>query len=303
MLRVKRNRMFSLSLSIFLQKLPKIVLLLISILLAYQFALLTWSLLPVEKSTVTWVAPKPLQVSSNQIDTKMLREQHIFGKKTENVDIIEVELKPSVQQTSDLDALAKTKLNLILVGVVAATDPIYSSAIISHKGKQESYFIDSQIEGTKASVYGIYADRIVLDESGVHFVLMLDGIEGAKQVPRNRLTRSSSNTQIKNKEIHNVDLDRKELLKNPAKLTNYIRISPVRENNEIKGYRVRAGKDPSLFKESGLQDGDLAIELNGIDLTDLSQSMSLMKEFPTMTEISLTVEREGQLHELFFSIP
>lgn len=304
MLRVKRNRMFSLSLSIFLQKLPKIALLLISILLAYQFALLTWSLLPVEKSTVTWIAPKPAQVSTNKIDTKVLREQYLFGKKTEtseNVEIIEVQ-QPT-QQEYDLDALAKTKLNLILVGVVAATDPIYSSAIISNKGKQDSYFIDSKIEGTNASVYGIYADRIVLDENGANFVLMLDGIDGSPQSQRSSSARSSSKTKVKNKAVRNVDLDRKELLKNPAKLTNYIRISPVRENNEIKGYRVRAGKDPSLFKESGLQDGDLAIELNGIDLTDLSQSMSLMKEFPTMTEISLTVERDGQLHELFFSIP
>jgi general secretion pathway protein C len=308
MLRVKPNRLFSLSLSIFLQKLPQIALLLISMLLAYQVALLTWSLLPAENSRVQWVAPKSTQVSNNKIDTKVLREQHFFGQKVEsndNKEILEVELKQETQQQYDLDALAKTKLNLILVGVVAATNPLYSSAIISHKGKQESYFIDSQIENTKANVYEIYADRIVLEESGQYSVLLLDGIEGGNQQQRSAPIRSSSSakTKITRKQTQSINLDRKELLKNPAKLTNYIRISPVREGKKIKGYRVRPGKNPSLFKESGLQDGDLAIELNGIDLTDLSQSMSLMKEFPTMTEMSLTVERDGQLHELYFSIP
>ena len=93
------------------------------------------------------------------------------------------------------------------------------------------------------------------------------------------------------------------MLSNPSKLLDFIHISPVREGNQVKGYRVKPGKNATLFKEAGLQSGDLAVELNGVDLTVTSEAVRLMKEFPTMTEISLTIDRNGELNELFFSIP
>ena len=188
--------------------------------------------------------------------------------------------------------------------MVAASDPAASSAIIANKGKQDSYFINSKIDGTSASVYEIYENRIILDEKGVYQVLMLDGLETddkqqnqQSQPSVKKVPNTGSNQPTK------VDLNRSELLKDPSKLTNYINISPVREDGEIKGYRLNPGRDPVLFEQAGLENGDLAIELNGVDLTDIAESMSLLKEFPTMTDISLTVDREGQLYDLYLSIP
>ncbi|WP_369434679.1 PDZ domain-containing protein [Psychromonas sp. MME1] len=80
-------------------------------------------------------------------------------------------------------------------------------------------------------------------------------------------------------------------------------MSPVREDNEIKGYRVSPGKDKDLFEEAGLQSGDLAVEVNGVDLTDMQEALGLMKMLPTMSEITLTVERGGELHEIYFTVP
>jgi len=282
-------------LSIFLQKLPNIVLLLLSALLAYQLALFTWSLLPVEKSAVNWTAPEITGLSSaNNIDSGKLKELQLFGKS----------VAPGARPKKELlpETMTATKLNLTLAGVVAASNPLYSSAIIANKGKQSSYFINSKIEGTSASVYEIYEDHIVLDENGIYQVLMLDGLEAENsqapqnsQAPVEKPTRATSSNKI--------DLDRSEILNDPSKLTNYINISPVREGGDIKGYRLSPGKDPSLFEQAGLENGDLVVELNGVDLTNMAESMSLMKELPTMTEISLTVDREGQLYDLYFSIP
>lgn len=282
-------------LSIFLQKLPNIVLLLLSALLAYQLALFTWSLLPVEKSAVQWTAPEITGLkSANNIDSNKLKELQLFGKSVAPGAGAKKELLP--------DTMSVTKLNLTLAGVVAATDPSYSSAIIANKGKQESYFINSKIEGTSASVYEIYEDHIVLDENGSYQVLMLDGLEtGNSQPPKN--AQPPIEPPVRATSSNEIDLDRGEILKDPSKLTNYINISPVREGGEIKGYRLTPGKDPSLFEQAGLENGDLVVELNGVDLTNMAESMSLMKEFPTMTEISLTVDREGQLYDLYFSIP
>lgn len=284
-------------LSIFLQKLPNVVVIMLSALLAYQLALFTWSLLPVEKSTVEWVAPKKgSENSRNKIDTGNLMALNLFGQSAQPESVPKKEILP--------DIMRETKLNLTLVGVVAASDPSYSSAIISYKGKQDSYFIDSKIEGTSASVHEIYEDRIVLDENGVYQILMLDGLEAATKQQTQQSQQAVRNVpNTGSSQSTRVDLNRGELLKDPSKLTNYINISPVREDGEIKGYRVNPGSDPTLFEQAGLENGDLVVELNGVDLTDMAESMSLLKEFPSMTEISLTVDREGQLYELYLSIP
>lgn len=270
-------------------------------LVAYQFALLTWTLIPVAKPVLLW---KPVAANHNQnrdaINTLQLQQQHLFGETSK-------EIKPVVVETSITNA-PKTRLNLTLAGIVAASDPQLSSAIIAYKGTQSSYFIDSKIDGTSAIIVQINHDRIILDVDGSHQTLMLDGVEKLDQQHQKHENKSQVGNNNKPKkaikaEVKTVNLDRAELLKNPGKLTDYIRISPVRENGKVKGYRVKPGKDRALFEQAGLKNGDLAVELNGIDLTDTQQAFTLMKEFPTMTDMTLSVERDGQLHELYFSIP
>jgi len=277
--------------------LPKIVLAVICALIAYQIALLTWSVYPVKKSTYSWTAPaatatdKPLILS-----TQKLQQQHLFGRyQDDNINV--------VQQQEQTEA-PKTRLNLTLVGIVAASEPELSSVIIEHKRVQGSYFIDSEIDDTNATVTEIYSDRIIISVDGEKQTLILDGLEqDNKKMAQIENGQASSRFESRGNGSKEIELDRKALLENPEKLLDYIRISPVREGNQIKGYRVSPGKDPDLFAEAGLEEGDLAIELNGVDLTDISQAMGLMKEFPNMTEMSLTVDRDGELHELFFSIP
>jgi len=284
-------------LSILLQKSSGVVAVAVSVLLAYQLALLTWNLIPGEESKYQWLPPKVKTTqNSNKTDTKKLQQQHLFGEK---IKVVKVEKKEAVSDAP------KTKLNLTLVGVVAASDPASSSAIITYKNQQDSYFIDSKIEGTGATVSEIYEDRVILEVDDGFQTLMLDGVEtlDKQRDSHESQGRAKSAEKQSANEVKRINLDRQALLKNPAKLTDYIRISPVREGNQLKGYRVRPGKDRSLFEQAGLKDNDLAIELNGIDLTDMQQAFSLMKAFPTMTDMSLTVERNGQLHELYFSIP
>ncbi|MCG6200103.1 type II secretion system protein GspC [Psychromonas antarctica] len=286
------------SLSILLQKTSGLVVVLVSSLLAYQFALFTWFLLPEEMPSYQWTAPMmKTGAKDNKIGTKKLQQQHLFGElaKVEN----------TVKKVVTVKELPKTKLNLNLVGVVAATEPSSSSAIVAYQNKQDSYFIGSKIDGTNALVSEIYEDRIIIDVDGESQTLMLDGVD---QLSKQRAIHEAQAPAAfvesdDNDEVSTVELDREALLKDPGKLTDYIYISPVREGGDVKGYRVKAGKDSSLFEQAGLKDGDLAIALNGIDLTDTQQAFSLMKEFPTMTEMSLTVERDGQLHDLYLRIP
>ena len=287
-------------LSLYLQKSSGFIALLLTAFVAYQLALLTWFFVPAENSNPQWTTPKARSSQTEKrLDTSKLQQLHLFGKM--------VKKAAPVKKALIVSEAPKTKLNVTLVGVVAASDPAYSSAIIAYKKKQGSYFIDSEITGTNATVSEIHPDRVLLDVGGALQTLMLDGVEKLEKQQQHHELKGKvevgENKAVNEHQVKTVNLDRKALLKDPGKLTDYIRISPVRENGAIKGYRIKPGKDRTLFDQAGLKNGDLAIELNGIDLTNMQQAFTLMKEFPTMTEMSLTVEREGQLHELYFSIP
>ncbi|MFP3458979.1 hypothetical protein R0J89_22260, partial [Psychrobacter sp. SIMBA_152] len=62
---------------------------------------------------------------------------------------------------------------------------------------------------------------------------------------------------------------REELLEEPGKLFDYIRVSQAMNDGELIGYRLSPGKEPELFKQMGLQNNDLAVAINGYQLTDL----------------------------------
>jgi general secretion pathway protein C len=271
--------------SISLHKLPQIILVLAGILLSYQMAILSWALLPSDDTSPVWNRPHVTTSHAKSINGN--QSGGMFGQAD----------KVAVEEDIQTDDVPLTKLNLSLVGIVASSDPKYSSAIILYQGKQDTYFTDSKIGSTNATVLHIYPDRLILDLHGALQTLMLDADDfkaTSKLQRRNPTTRSKT---------HTVKLNRAEILKNPSKLTHYIRISPVREDGHIKGYRLRPGRDASVFNGAGLKAGDIAVELNGVDLTNMAEAMTLMKAFPTMNSMSVSVLRNGQIHELFLSLP
>ena len=281
-------------LSVFLQKAPTTILVILSIILAYQFALLSWHLFPSKTSVYQWVPViTHLETNTSKINTHKLQQLHLFGQ-----DLSTNKIK---KESELLKEAPQTKLHLVLVGVVAASDPLYSSAIISYKSKQDSYFVDSEIKGTSASISEIYEDRVILDVNGVLETLMLDGVDKSEASNKKFPPSTENNLATKVKPVA-LNIDRQDLIKNPGKLTDYIRISPFRKDGEILGYRLRPGKDKTMFEQAGFKRNDLAIALNGVDLTDKQQALSLMKEFSTMKNINLTVEREGQLYELSLNL-
>lgn len=289
-----KQRIMSLSLSVFLQKSANLILVILGVFLAYQLALFTWYFFPTQEPAQQW-SPVIIKSKNNVsvINTHKLQQLHLFGQDL-SANTQEGKNNLSEQRNILLSEAPRTKLHLVLVGVVAASTPSYSSAIISYKGEQDSYFIDSKIEGTRASISGIYKDRVILSVDGELQSLMLD-------LTDKKESKKTSNKAFKGEEVK-LDIDRQDLLENPDKLTDYIRISPYRKDGKVLGYRLKAGKDKTLFEQAGFKKNDLAIELNGVDLTDKSQALSLMKEFSSMTDISVTVDRDGQLYELSLSL-
>jgi general secretion pathway protein C len=300
-----------------LQKIPlsKLRLLfnvLLSVLLAWLLAKLSWQLLPVPETTDVITPPTvPFNSSSNRVDLAALVNFSLFGK-AESIKASQVVPVAVVTEAP------KTNLNVKLTGLVAIShDPKQGSAIIESRGSEATYAIDDKIDGTNAVLKQVLHDRVLLQQAGRYETLMLDGMEYTKIAEANiGLGRSDENNMEQSGNLSAPMLDpmeplqsneifaeqRKELIAEPMKFFDYIRVSPQRREGQLVGYRLTPGKDPALFNQLGLQANDLAVEINGIRLDDMQQAMAVINELREAQEATIKIERDGETTDILVSL-
>ncbi len=193
----------------------------------------------------------------------------------------------------------RTNLTLTLVGLVANSSPSRGLAVIDNSGAQEIYGIGDKITGTAVVLRQVLADRVILSNNGRDEALMLEGVDYSKNA---QVTPEQKTTQPK--AAGKVDLSsiKAEILKTPQSLLKFITLSQERGPNGIVGYRLGPGSDSRLFKESGLKTGDVAVSINGLDLTDPSLMNKIWQNLSDASEISLSVRRDGQLHKIYIGL-
>ena len=281
------------SLSVDISGIIKLSVILLVILSLYLIAKITWlTLAPADIATSTWQRPQAMTKQALTSKSDFSTYQW-FGKH-------DAEKRGSAPEK--VTKAPKTRLNLILSGLVASSKVENSMAIVEYQGKQETYGVDDKITGTRAVIHEIHHDRLILKNAGKYETLMLDGFDYTTQSV-SLAAKNIANYKSPKKLANKLALTRATILKDPGKITDYISITPVRlQGNKIKGYRLNPGRDRSLFEQSGLKRNDLAVSINGYDLTDFGESIKVMNELKNMTDISITVERDGQLIDIQFSI-
>lgn len=76
----------------------------------------------------------------------------------------------------------------------------------------------------------------------------------------------------------------------PAGLADQVSVMPVAGG----GFRVRPGRDATLFAELGLQVNDIVTAVNGQPLTSEEDARALFAEVMRRGEVSITITREGR---------
>lgn len=278
------------------KNLSKIVALITSILVIlaiYYAAKLTWLVVTPTFQPEQWTPPS-VAASNAKNSSVNFSNFHWFGQP--NAEPVEVEQ----QEITDAP---KTSLNMTLTGVVAHTDVKRSMAIIEYQSKQDTYVINQKVKSSRASIAEIHSDRVILKNNGRYETLMLDGFDYTKNTTPNRAAQKAALKNSRNKLGKRFSKTRQEILDDPGKIMDYISISPVSTQGKVQGYRLSPGRRPELFQASGLKPRDLAVAINGYDLSDPSQSIRVMSELRNMNNIMITVERDGQLTDIEFALP
>jgi general secretion pathway protein C len=294
------------------QKIAKIISGFLLCYIAYLLAQLTWLLLSSN-------SPQPtLNIEHNtlverkisQINIGVISQLNLFGAYNEQTQVEQVKVQDAPE----------TKLRLTLSGTVASDDKDTAAAIIENNGKQETYGIGDKITGTRAILESVATDRVIIKQSGRLETLMLDGFNYNKPTARRfnsanvstsqkNMTRPSRNNspqvldQRNNEALSRSAMKLKTDINNdPGKITDYLKIIPKRQGGMILGYQLMPGKDAEFFQSSGLKSGDVAVQMNGLDLTIASEAAQALQALKQEQELSLLVDRNGELTEILFSI-
>ncbi|AMO58276.1 hypothetical protein GZ77_21345 [Endozoicomonas montiporae] len=259
------------------------------ILLAQQLAKVTWELIPVETTeSNNWknqAASFQEQDSTSQAYPD-LAGLHLFG----TPPVPETE----TANTIDPDSVPRSRLSARITGIVASSIPERSLAIINFRSEDKTYRIGDRLNGANAEVVDIYPDRVIVKNNGQHEALLLYP-NNPDQRTAARPTSTPAQPSADIKELSS------ELRNNPTSIAELISISPVRRDGQLAGYRINPRSRPDLFKAAGLQNNDIALSINGIDLTNNMEAMKLMQELPNLDQISLTIERQGQIYQIDLS--
>jgi len=268
--------------------------LLLIIWIAYMLATLTWDLLSPPQSVdeievITDSAPAPVNPDRQLIN--QMPSWHLMG--------VALQGNQPVQTNTPVDA-PETKLNLILKGALASSDPVNARAIIGDpRGKEEQYAVGEQLPGN-AELSEIHPDRVILKRNGRFETLRLPRDKKSANTVASRAVSSRPTASPRQR----LNSARQQLKRGNANLPNLVRATPKRgKDGKTIGYTLSPGRDPDLFQQVGLQAGDVAIQINSISLDNPTNSARALKSMQSGESVSVTVMRNGQEQVLSLEWP
>ena len=261
------------------QKLILAVNVLLLVAVALNAAKLLWAVVP-SSDAARW---RPAPVIANTLSTtstnslNAILNAHLFGTYRTNA-------------RTDVSTAPETRLDLKLIGILAGSHASESRALIAQQGAiEKSYAIgDDIVRGV--TLQAIFPDRVILSRDGQMETLRLDPLSGAGAAAVMPVQGASYDANA------NIGLSqaRQEMLQDPNKASEYIRVQPNNAGGQLHGYRVYPGKNASVFTNTGLRAGDLVTSVNGITLDDTQKALQMLNDLSKSGSVSLTVDRGGQ---------
>lgn len=173
-----------------------------------------------------------------------------------------------------------TRLPLTLRGVLSGM----GLALISASGQAEKvYKVGDDLPGG-ARLRAVLEDHVLLERAGVleRLALPKDGLKSPGSAAAASALAEPAGTSL-----------RGLLTKSPADLARQFRLEPVSEGGALRGYRIRALRDPALLQRAGLDPNDVLLSVNGRALAQAAELPALMNELREASSLDVIVLRNG----------
>jgi len=190
----------------------------------------------------------------------------------------------------------ETSLNLKLVGLMYSTNKDEARAIIESPNDGARSYATRERVADNAEIYSIEPDRVILFHAGRQEALMLDPKDetsGSQQGTGNQSVPDPNNNQASTGLPQGSS---QNLVDAPKKMDDLMRdfsATPVVENGELLGFRLKALKKPEIMKEWGVGPDDVITAVNGIPLNSPGKIMVLYDKLKKQREFEITLNNGG----------
>jgi general secretion pathway protein C len=257
------------------------------ILLAQALAVLAWKFVPAPAGS-EWQPPTPSASvgtpAASGPNIERIASAHLFGEYQ----------APADPALAELNEAPDTRLDLTLLGILSATAERGSRALIgASNGEEKPYAIgDDVVRGVR--LQAIFPDRVILARNGQLETLRLDKDAPRAPLPTGPAVAATDASTVGADTTQMLSNIREELLTDPSRAAEYIRIQPASNGGQLRGYRIYPGRDRAAFNAVGLRPGDLVTQVNGIQLNDANTALQMLGQLSQSNNITVVVERGGQ---------
>ena len=280
---------------------------------------LIWAMLPAsgteappDARVINPVSSRSATAESASVDIQRMMDWHLFGKagappSTE----APAAAAPQAQVSSALAGIEKgareTRLELVLRGIVSSSEDGLGHAIIEHRKQQDVYAVQDKLPvGGKVRLAKVMRQQVVLDNDGKYELLTLfDETPLSSQTVAAPLRKSPARAPAKApSQVVDKTQDsgattlarsyRERLYQNPQSLAEVVSVAAVRQDGQLRGYRITPGKDKAQFSQLGFKEGDLITGVNGISLDDPANTMKLYQAMRSAEAAVFDLERDNQ---------
>ncbi len=284
-----------------LQRLPvvwwrQLCLALLALWLCHSLAQLFWLLMPEPELKAPDAALTPVASADGDsalvgVDIEALKASNLFGEVSKEAEtpVVEPTVKPEIL------AAEETRLSLTLVGVVASSDPKSARAIIADAREQAIYFIDDELPvGQRVKLAKVMAKQVILNNNGRYESLSLfddsrPGLNRGAGAPRTASAPRQRPTVSRARSVPSSAQAAQQTL------ADVMKVSIVREGGEVKGYKIRPGRNRAAFQRLGLQTNDVVTSVNGVTLDSSSKAMDVYRTMKGRTTAQLEIQRDGEV--------
>ncbi|MDG2460072.1 MAG: type II secretion system protein GspC [Luminiphilus sp.] len=242
------------------------------------------------------------------IDISSILGSGLFGGAS---DALPADLESSVVSI-DREGIEKnakeTRLALTLTGIVASAEAGLGSAVIKSGSAEQTYSVSDKLPASGQVVLAkVMPQQVVIDNNGTYELIKLYDGPGVSipARPSKQIASPSAppqpNTRPKRRDGQQNAAAQKalageyvdQLYNDPASLATAVNVSPVREGDRLVGYRIAPGTDPAAFDTWGFEAGDIVTAVNGLALSDASNTIKLYQLMKEADEATFDIKRGG----------
>jgi type II secretion system protein C len=202
------------------------------------------------------------------------------------------------------DAPASAPKDLTVAGVVLATTPDRSSAILVSGGRTRVVAVGEAAFGGRLVAVG--RDSATLEFGGERVQLRLPAAAPAPPPPapsRPALTPGAppEDPQTPAREMSRLEVQRR-LGEEIPRILAETALAPVMEEGRVVGLQITRMPEGTLLGDAGLRAGDVLTRINGTDVDGMATLIGLWPRLQSATELRATVLRNGQPFSLAVSL-